>query len=155
MGAVSPQSDTNLANDPANDPDLESADTSPAIGCQLESLNGDAISSATLPPIGDFDDVLDDLASANEQLATASAAQIVRWAAAQGGPIMLSTSMGAGSAVMLHLIAEHAPEAPVVWADTGYNTPDTYRFAEQMQETLDLDLRVYTPLLTTAHSEAI
>ncbi|MEM7691579.1 MAG: phosphoadenosine phosphosulfate reductase family protein [Pseudomonadota bacterium] len=121
----------------------------------VESLSGDVFADPDAAAIGSFDTVLDDLASANDQLAKASAEQIVRWVAQQGGPIMLSTSMGSGSAVMLHLIAQHAPSTDVVWVDSGYNTPDTYRFAETIQEELAVKLHVYTPLMTAAYRDAV
>ena len=47
---------------------------------------------------------------------------------------MASTSFGIQSAVMLDLIAENIPEVPVIFIDTGHLFPETYRYAEELQE---------------------
>jgi phosphoadenosine phosphosulfate reductase len=97
-----------------------------------------------------------DLDGANEDLADASAAEIVRWAArAFGGRLAVSSSFGAQSAVMLHLVSQNAPRTPVIFIDTGYLFEETYRFAAELTERLDLDVRVYAPRLTAAYQEAV
>jgi phosphoadenosine phosphosulfate reductase len=86
----------------------------------------------------------------------ASAGERVRWAVATfGDRLVLSTSFGVQSAVMLHLVTRVAPDIPVIFIDTGYLFAETYRFAEELRERLDLNLRVYTPLWTPARQEAI
>jgi len=72
-----------------------------------------------------------------------------------GGRLVASTSFGLQSAVMLDLIAEHAPEVPVVFIDTGYLFPETYRYGEQLSERLGIDLRVYQPASSAARLEAL
>jgi phosphoadenosine phosphosulfate reductase len=73
-----------------------------------------------------------------------------------GKRLVATTSFGIQSAVMLHLIHEHAPEIPIVFIDTGYLFPETYRHIEQLSGLLDrLDLRVYQPAITSARMEAL
>lgn len=72
-----------------------------------------------------------------------------------GEGLVLSTSFGVQAAVMLHLVSEAAPGTPVIWVDTGYHFPETYRFAEELTERLGLNLKVYQPLLTAARQEAL
>lgn len=72
-----------------------------------------------------------------------------------GDRLVASTSFGLQSAVMLHLIAEHAPEIPVIFVDTGYLFPETYRYADELVERLGTDLRVYQPTMTAARMEAL
>jgi phosphoadenosine phosphosulfate reductase len=72
-----------------------------------------------------------------------------------GSRLVLSTSFGIQAAVMLHLVSEHAPEIPVVWIDTGYLFPETYTYAEELKQTLHLNLKEYQPLLTGARQEAL
>lgn len=67
---------------------------------------------------------------------------------------MLSSSFGAQSAVMLHLINEVAPGTPVVLTDTGYLFPETYQFIDQMTSRFDLNLHVYSAKLSAAWQEA-
>ena len=44
---------------------------------------------------------------------------------------------------------------PVVWADSGYNVPDTYRVAEQLIKLLKPNLKLYIPEITAEHRNAI
>jgi phosphoadenosine phosphosulfate reductase len=80
----------------------------------------------------------------------------VRWAAGRfQGRLATSSSFGAQSAVMLHLVSVNAPGTPVILVDTGYLFPETYRFARDLTERFDLTLHVVTPRLTAAHQEAL
>ena len=47
------------------------------------------------------------------------------------GQHILSSSFGAQSAVMLHLVTQQAPDIPVVLIDTGYLFPETYNFIDE------------------------
>jgi len=53
-----------------------------------------------------------------------------------------TSSFQTNSVVLLHLIAEHAPDVPVFFLDTGYHFPETLRFRDTLQETLGLDIRI-------------
>lgn len=80
----------------------------------------------------------------------------VQWAVEEfGNDLILTTSFGVQSAVMLHLVTQLAPRIPVVFIDTGYLFPETYRFAEELTERLDLNLKVYQPALSAARQEAL
>jgi len=89
-------------------------------------------------------------------LERAAAMERVRWAVSEfGDQLVLSTSFGVQSAVMLHLVTRIRADIPVVFIDTGYLFPETYRFAEALRERLELNLHVYTPQWTPARQEAI
>lgn len=89
-------------------------------------------------------------------LESASAMDRVRWAHESfGDQLILSTSFGIQSAVMLHLVTQVVPEIPVVFVDTGYLFPETYKFAAELTERLNLNLKTYTPLQTAAQQEAL
>ena len=95
------------------------------------------------------------LARASRCLASRSAEERVEWALANlPGPHVMSSSFGAQSAVLLHMVATRAPGIPVILVDTGYLFPETYRFVDAMTERLDLNLKVYRPLTTPAWQEA-
>jgi phosphoadenosine phosphosulfate reductase len=96
-----------------------------------------------------------DLNSANAALRGASASAIVQWALALGKPAIATTSMGRNAAVMLHLVSSVDPSIPTVWVDTGYNLRDTYVVAERLIRDLGLDIRVYSPLMTSERRNAI
>ncbi len=72
-----------------------------------------------------------------------------------GDRLVASTSFGLQAAIMLHLIKEHAPKIPVVFIDTGFLFPETYQYAEQLTQQLDLDLRIYQPSVSAARMQAL
>lgn len=90
------------------------------------------------------------------ELESQSAIERVAWASNEfGEKLVLSTSFGVQSAVMLHMVTSVVPNIPVIFIDTGYLFPETYQFAEQLRERLDLNLKTYHPLQSAAHQEAI
>lgn len=89
-------------------------------------------------------------------LETASATERIRWAyQTYGDQLVLSTSFGVQSAVMLHLVTTQIPDIPVIFVDTGYLFPATYKFAAQLSERLRLNLKTYIPQQTAAQQEAL
>lgn len=72
-----------------------------------------------------------------------------------GDRLVLSTSFGIQSAVMLHLATTLVPKIPVIFVDTGYLFPATYTFAEELTERLKLNLKTYVPKQTAAQQEAL
>jgi len=74
---------------------------------------------------------------------------------AYGDRVVASSSFGLQAAVMLHLISTHAPKIPVIFVDTGYLFPESYRYINELSEMLDVDLRCYIPRYTAAHQEAL
>ena len=92
----------------------------------------------------------------NHDLGKRTASERVRWALEEfRGHAVLSTSFGVQAAVMLHLVTRIDPQIPVVFIDTGYLVPETYRFADELTEKLGLNLRVYMPRMTAARQEAV
>ena len=97
-----------------------------------------------------------DLEAVNRQLADAKAPQIVEWAAETfGDGLVMSTSFGIQAAVMLYMVTRVVPDIPVIWVDTGYLPPETYRFAEELTERLKLNLKVYQSSMSPARMEAL
>lgn len=72
-----------------------------------------------------------------------------------GDGLVLTTSFGIQSAVMLHLVTRITPSIPVVFIDTGYLFPETYRFADDLTKRLKLNLKTYVPAATAAQQEAL
>lgn len=71
-----------------------------------------------------------------------------------GDNLVMSTSFGIHSAVMLHLATQICPDIPVIWIDTGYLYPETYNFAERLTKRLKLNLKVYQSSVSPARMEA-
>lgn len=83
------------------------------------------------------------------------ARQLIAGQLAGGAPAIVTSNFRPFAAVMLHLLVQQRPDVPVVWMDSGYNTPETYRYAEALRRQLGLNLRVYAPLRTRARREAL
>jgi phosphoadenosine phosphosulfate reductase len=92
----------------------------------------------------------------HRQWGGAEAASIVAWAHETFGThLVMSSSFGAESAVMLHLVTQVVPAVPVIFVDTGYLFPETYRFLEQLTARLKLNLKVYQSPISPARMEAL
>lgn len=91
----------------------------------------------------------------NTRLEAMTPAQRVAWALEKlPGEHIVSSSFGAQSAVMLHLLSEQYSTIPVVLTDTGYLFPETYQFIDQLTERLQLNLNVYRAPTSSAWQEA-
>lgn len=91
-----------------------------------------------------------------DHLEQASATDRVKWAQSQfGSGLVLTTSFGIQSAVMLHLVTQIVPDIPVVFIDTGYLFPETYRFAHDLTKRLKLNLKKYRAEMSAAEQEAL
>jgi len=94
------------------------------------------------------------LDAVNPCLEKMDAGSRIRWALDFLPPApVLTSSFGAQSAVMLHLVTRLEPGVPVILIDTGYLFPETYRFVDELQDRLGFDLRVYRPELSPAWQE--
>ena len=97
-----------------------------------------------------------DLSAINQEWGDADASSLVQWGHDTfGDGLVLSTSFGIQSAVMLHLVTQVVPKIPVIWVDTGYLPVETYRFAEDLTQRLGLNLKVYQSPLSPARMEAL
>lgn len=86
---------------------------------------------------------------------TAQAAEIISTVNAISNNFILSTSFGHYSAVLLKLVTDVAPNTPVIWIDTGYNTEQTYRYCELLKDRLNLNLHIYHPQRSVTHRSAL
>ena len=96
-----------------------------------------------------------DIEQINQQLRSASAAEIVAWALSQGKKTIATTSFGKNAAVMLNVISQVDQTVPTVWVDTGYNLRDTYVVADKLIKRIPLDYHVYSPLMTSERRNAV
>ncbi|MGF1540888.1 MAG: phosphoadenosine phosphosulfate reductase [Pleurocapsa sp.] len=97
-----------------------------------------------------------DLTAINQQLANSDAIATVKWSSETFGKgLIMSTSFGIQAAVMLHLVTSIVPDIPVIWVDTGYLPAATYKFAEELTQRLNLNLKVYQSPISPARMEAL
>ena len=95
------------------------------------------------------------LAAVNPCLEQLSAQERIQWALHYlPSQAILTSSFGAQSAVMLHLLGQLEDPVPVVLIDTGYLFPETYRFIDLLQDRLGFTLEIYRPELSPAWQEA-
>lgn len=95
-----------------------------------------------------------DLARINAELGR-DAQALVNWAVGLDQSTIVTTNFRPFEAVILHLVTRANPNVPVVWMDNGYNTPTTYQFADAVTKQLGLNLKIYLPLRSRAHREAV
>ncbi|MEE8059634.1 MAG: phosphoadenosine phosphosulfate reductase family protein [Pseudomonadales bacterium] len=96
-----------------------------------------------------------DLEKLNQELKDLSSVEIVRWAIGLGKPVIATTSFAPNAAAMLHVVTEADASIPVVWVDSGYNVPDTYRAAEVIMGRLKPNMQIYIPQWTAERRNAI
>lgn len=85
-----------------------------------------------------------DLPTLNQMFESSDPLRIIEWAAAQfRDELMMSSSFGADSAVMLHLTHRVKPDIRIVFVNTGYLFPETHAFMEQLRLRLNLNVWIY------------
>jgi phosphoadenosine phosphosulfate reductase len=92
---------------------------------------------ATLEPTLDVD-------ATNHVLETYDPSRVVAWAARQfGDDLVMSSSFGAESALLIHMATQLLPRIRIIFVDTGYLFPETHRFMEDLRRRFDLNVWTY------------
>jgi phosphoadenosine phosphosulfate reductase len=92
-----------------------------------------------------------DVAEAADRLALAPPSQTLAWAVGAVPRFAVSSSFGADSAVLLHLVTLVAPDLPVLFLDTGLHFPETLVYRRTLAQHLGLtDVRDLRPALTVS-----
>ncbi len=81
--------------------------------------------------------------------------EIIGWALDYARSPVLTTNFGPYSASILHAVTAIRKDVPVIWCDTGYNTEATYTHAEEVMNTLDLNMKIYVPKQTRARRDVL
>lgn len=81
--------------------------------------------------------------------------EIIKKAFELNNEAVVTTNFRPYEAAILHAVSVVEANIPVVWCDTGYNTPQTYRHAEQVIKDLKLNIFLYVPKQTTAHRDVV
>ena len=89
-----------------------------------------------------------DISEANVLLKDKDPSEIITWALNVAQRPILTTNFGPYSATLMHAVTALKTDIKVVWCDTGYNTPHTYRYANEMINNLSLNIQIYTPKTT-------
>ncbi len=87
---------------------------------------------------------------ASAQLDGKPAEKIVAWAAGVVPRFTATSSFGAESAVLLHLLSEVAPHVPVLFLDTGFHFDETIGYRRDLAKLLGLTVLDVAPSLSVA-----
>lgn len=96
-----------------------------------------------------------DLQNINKALHGKSPEEIVTWAIQQAKKPIVTTNFRPYESAILYVTTQALPSIKVIWCDTGYNTPDTYRHAKEMIEKLNLNIFIYAPLQTAGFRDVM
>ncbi len=97
----------------------------------------------------------DQLKEFNEQFKEAQPEAIVSWVIEHSKNAVVTTNFRPYEVAILNAVTKVDSSIPVVWCDTGYNTPQTYAHAEELIATLDLKIKLYVPKQTAAHRDVV
>ncbi|WP_136466184.1 phosphoadenosine phosphosulfate reductase family protein [Flagellimonas onchidii] len=81
--------------------------------------------------------------------------EIISWAIANGNKPVVTTNFRPYEVAILHAVTDVDKDIPVIWCDTGYNTPNTYKHAEELISRLGLNIKLYVPKQTASHRDAV
>lgn len=96
-----------------------------------------------------------ELQKINESLQGKTPEQIVEWALSVAEKPVITTNFRPYEGSILHLTTSKQKDLKVIWCDTGYNTPNTYRHAEELIAQLALDIHLYVPKQTSSHRDVV
>ncbi len=91
----------------------------------------------------------------NSKFATASPEKIIAFALEQNSNAVVTTNFRPYEVNILHAVTAVDKSIKVIWCDTGYNTPNTYRHAEELIEKLGLNIHLYVPKQTSSHRDVV
>lgn len=89
----------------------------------------------------------------NTELKDKTPAEIIKWAISIAKRPVVTTNFRPYEVAILHAVSAVKSNIKVVWCDTGYNTPDTYRHAQKIIKSLELNVRLYIPKQTKSYRD--
>jgi len=91
----------------------------------------------------------------NTYLQDKSPFQIVEWVSELNKETVITTNFRPYEVNILHAVSNVIKDIKVLWCDTGYNTPQTYKHAEDLIQLLKLNVDLFVPKQTVAHRNVI
>lgn len=91
----------------------------------------------------------------NQQFKGIGPEEIIQWVIFNSQNPVVTTNFRPYEAAILHACVKIDPQIKVIWCDTGYNTPQTYRHAREVIDNLQLNVKLYTPKQTAAYRDAM
>jgi phosphoadenosine phosphosulfate reductase len=94
------------------------------------------------------------LAEASAELEGAEPREILRWAAERYKPrFTMATAFGPEGMVLIHMLAEVAPQTPIFNLDTGYQFQETLELREEVKRRYGIEVELKRPETTVEEFE--
>lgn len=101
-------------------------------------------------------ELLQELREVSAALDAASPAEILRWATDRFAPrFTMATAFGPEGMVIIHMLAEIAPQTPIFNLDTGYQFDETLALRERVKQRYGIEVELKRPELTVEQYEAL
>lgn len=94
-----------------------------------------------------------DLEQLNQRFRHETPKAIVQFGLGLAKKPIITTNFRPYEVAILEAVSTIYPSIKVIWCDTGYNTPNTYKHAEEVIELLNLNIALYVPKQTAAHRD--
>jgi len=91
----------------------------------------------------------------NAYLQDKSPFQIVEWVSKLNKKTVITTNFRPYEVNILHAVSNVIKDIKVLWCDTGYNTPQTYKHAVDLIQLLKLNVDLFVPKQTVAHRNVV
>lgn len=95
-----------------------------------------------------------DLEILNQQLKGQPPTEIILWVILNSERPVVTTNFRPYEAAILHACVRIDPNIKTIWCDTGYNTPETYKHAQEVIEQLNLNVALFVPKESVAYRDA-
>jgi phosphoadenosine phosphosulfate reductase len=92
-----------------------------------------------------------ELKKINQKLENCSPKEIIEWAVQFSKEVIVTTNFRPYESAILYAVTSVKNDAKVIWCDTGYNTNETYKYAEELIKNLGLNVQLYVPKQTVSH----
>lgn len=91
----------------------------------------------------------------NKELRFKNPLEIIEWAISIAKNPVITTNFRPYEVAILNAVTEVKKNIKVIWCDTGYNTVQTYKHAEELIEKLKLNIQLYVPKQTVSHRNVV
>ena len=96
-----------------------------------------------------------ELAARSEELESASPEEILCWTVERFAPYFsMATAFGPEGMTLIHMLAEIAPQTPIINLETGYQFPETLELRERVKDRYGIEVQFLRPELDVAEYEA-
>jgi phosphoadenosine phosphosulfate reductase len=108
---------------------------------QEEPVSTDIAASIQPQKLVLTDDLKAEISRENQRLETAEPQEILRWAAERfGQKFTMATAFGPEGMVLIHMLAEVAPQTPIFNLDTGYQFKETLELREEVKRRYGIEV---------------